>query len=159
MKKLVLLSGVAGSGKSTYIKKHNPYPGSIILECDAYRKKVTGSFKVMPKDTYKEVYDVVIKEANALKDQNKDIVLIIDSTFLTKERRNYFMERLKGFDEYELIIFHTSSPEINLKKNKMRSEEKRVPEDVVVQMWNSFETPDEEEKKLYNKINVIEITE
>jgi len=159
MKRLVLLCGVAGSGKSTYIKNHNPYNGAHILECDIYRKKVTGSFRIMPKDTYKEVYDVVIEDAKKLCEENKNIDIIIDSTFITKSRREYFVKKLPGFDSYELMIFHTSDPKINLKKNKMRDKEKWVPDDVVVEMRNKYEAPDDEEKKFYNSINVIEVTD
>lgn len=159
MKRLVLLCGVAGSGKSTYIKNHCPYKGAYILECDIFRKKVTGSYKIMPKDPYKEVYDVVIARAKELCEENDDVDVVIDSTFITKERREYFVKRLPGFDSYELFILHTNDPKINLKKNKMRIKEKRVPDDVIIKMWNSYEAPDEEEKKFYNLINVIEITD
>ena len=159
MKRLVLLCGVAGSGKSTYIKLNNPYKDAHILECDVYRKRVTGSYRIMPKDTYKEVYDVVIRDANKLCEENENIDVIIDSTFLTKARRNYFVEKLPGFDSYELIILHTSDPAINLKKNKLREEEKWVPEKTILEMWHSYEEPDEEEKKFYNLINIIEVVD
>lgn len=159
MKRLVLLCGVAGSGKSTFIKLHNPYKDAHVLECDLYRKKVTGSFKIMPKDPYKEVYDVVIEAAKKLYEENKNVNIIIDSTFITKARRDYFVSRLPGFDSYELYILHTSDPKINLKKNKMRDPEKRVPENVVIDMWNKYEAPDDEEREFYDVINVIEVTE
>ena len=88
MRKLILLAGLPGTGKSYYaqsIKDENCH----IISSDETRFTITHDYRVIL-DDMNVVYDKMIETANALLMSNENITVILDSTFLDDKRRNYF---------------------------------------------------------------------
>ena len=154
MKKLILMAGVAGSGKSTwshaYAEKH---PNTHIIDTDAVRKSITGSFLVFPEPVSKS-WDEMIRQANEIFASEEECTVIIDSTFLTDERRLYFLDRLKGYDylEHFMVKFHDYSAVYH--NNKDRPREKWVPDEVIDRMIAQYQNPSPEVERLFNKITI-----
>lgn len=155
MKKLIMLAGIPGSGKSTIAKKlQEENASTFIIESDQTRLELTGSYLIFPSDMH-VIFNIMIDKANKLYDEHENFTLILDSTFLSDYRRFYFMEKLKKFDENYLILVKVHNKETCYLRNKMRQIEKWVPEDVIDDMFKEYVDPSFECAKLFNKITTI----
>ncbi len=151
MKELIILAGLPGSGKSTYVKEHYKGENVFIIDGDETRRQMFGSYLIFPKNMY-EIYDEMIKEGNEIYDKHDDLILIMDSTFLDNYRRNHYLDNLKKFDKYTIIMFHTNDINFNLKNNKNRIKEKWVPEDVIFNMIKQYEPLDEYTRRRFDEV-------
>ena len=154
MRKLILMGGVAGSGKSSWARRYaESHPNTHIIDTDETRKSITGSYLIFP-DPVSISWDEMIRQANELLANNDDITVIIDSTFLDDERRMYFLSRLKGYDylEHFLVKFHDYS--VVYEHNASRIKEKWVPKEVIDKMIERYKNPSPEVEKLFNKITI-----
>lgn len=151
MKQLIILAGLPGSGKSTYVKEHYKGDNVFIIDSDETRRQMFGSYLIFPKNMY-EIYDEMIKEGNEIYDKHDDLILIMDSTFLDNYRRNHYLDNLKKFDKYTIIMFHTNDINFNLKNNKNRIKEKWVPESVIFNMINQYEPLDEYTRSRFDEV-------
>ena len=154
MRKLILMGGVAGSGKSSWARRYaESHPNTHIIDTDETRKSITGSYLIFP-DPVSISWDEMIRQANELLANNDDITVIIDSTFLDDERRMYFLSRLKGYDylEHFLVKFHDYS--VVYEHNTSRVKEKWVPKEVIDKMIERYKNPSPEVEKLFNKITI-----
>ena len=128
MKKLILVCGPAAIGKSTWshgYERSHPDEKVVILSADEVRKELYGSYKSFPPNNNMMI---VYEE-------------MIDTTMLYDERRLYFRRHLTCFDHYTLILLKLHDYELCIKRNKMREEEKWVPEDVIRDMGKSYMDP------------------
>lgn len=160
MKKLIILAGLPGSGKSTYVKKHYHDENSFHFDSDETRKSMYGTYLHFPKDMY-EIYDHMIDLANEqydklIKEGIEDFTFIMDSTFLDNKRRNHYLDRLRKFDKNIIIMFYTTDINWNLKNNKNRIKDKWVPEDVIFNMIKQYEPLDESTRKRFDE--AVEVT-
>ena len=154
MKKLILMAGVAGSGKSTrshrYAKEH---PNTYIIDTDDTRKSMTGSYLVFT-DPVSLAWDEMIRQANEILAREQECTVILDSTFLTDERRLYFLSRLHGYDYLELCMVKFHDYSVVYQNNKARQKEKWVPEEVIDRMIREYTDPSPEVAKLFDKVTV-----
>ena len=148
MNTLVLLSGVAGSGKSSFAKEY--FKDAKVISSDEIRYSLTSSYHILLKDM-NIVYDKMIEETNDLFESNKDIIIVLDSTFLDDSRREYFLSRIKGQDKTILIMLRVPLEEI-IRRNKNRKEDKVVPEQVIREMYSRFSYPKQENISHYDEI-------
>ena len=145
MKKLILVCGPAAIGKSTWshgYQMRHPDEKVVILSADEVRKELYGSYKSFPpNNNMMIVYDEMIDRAKKLCEENESITVLFDTTMLYDERRLYFRRHLTCFDRYTLILLKLHDYELCIKRNKMREEEKWVPEDVIRDMAVSYMDP------------------
>lgn len=159
MKSLIMVSGLPGSGKSTYLRSHiKEYKNPVRIDSDETRRTMFGSYLTFPKDMY-IIYDHMIDIANDIYDKykDKDLTIIMDSTFLDNYKKEHFLSRLRPFDYYELIIFKSTDLNFNFANNKKRIKEKWVPEDVIIKMTKEIEPLSDILLNRFNKIIEIEI--
>lgn len=151
MKKLIVLSAIAGCGKSTYAKnyKRNHISENVeVVSSDEIRKELTGVYTNL--NFEKEVWDIYFKRINTLRDANENITIIADSTnILNKFRKQVGIT--KGFDKKVLVVITKDLPLI-LKKNRERNPAKFVPEYAVKSMWDRWEEVDEETSKIFDEV-------
>ncbi|MDY4788657.1 MAG: AAA family ATPase [Bacilli bacterium] len=153
MKKIIFLSGLPGTGKSTYCSQ-NFINNEVIISSDEIRKKMTKAYNVFPKDP-NLVYNEMISQTNELLKLNHDITIVLDSTFLDDIRRNYFIEKLMGYDNLSLIMLKVHSIETILKRNKSRNPEKWVPEEIILDMAKRFSSPSQDYVHFYSELKEI----
>ena len=161
MKKLIILAGLPGSGKSTYIKENFNKEDCYHFDSDETRREMFHSYLIFPKDMY-DIYNHMIDNANKkydelIKEGKDDFTFIMDSTFLDNKRRMHYVNHLRKFDYYELIMFISDDINFNLRNNKKRIKDKWVPEDVIFKMVDQYEEPNEEVLKTFNKIVKIHV--
>lgn len=156
MRKLILLAGLPGTGKSYYaqsIKDENCH----IISSDETRFAITHDYRVILEDM-NIVYDKMIETANALLNNNENITVVLDSTFLDDKRRNYFLDKIKGADYIQLVMLKANIDTI-LARNHKRQEEKWVQEDVILSMMERYKDPSPDNIYRYNFIKVVYVND
>ena len=143
MKKLIILCGIPGAGKSTFITNHKQYFGATVkvVSRDAIR------FSLVKEDEdyfsrEKEVWTTFISEIKAGLDSVETTVA--DATHLNEASRLKLIRALntslKGVDIIPIVI--NAGYEIAVTQNERRSGTRSyVPTTVIRNMANSFTTP------------------
>lgn len=144
VKKVYLMCGPAGSGKSTWIYKHATPGTSAHISRDRIR------FSMVAEDQYyfsreKQVYMEFIRQiCRALAYDTKWVdEIYIDATHLTKKSREKIIREINSFcPEYDLIAV-IIKPELEqcLEQNTQRKGREFVPETVIRNMYETFEHP------------------
>ncbi len=153
MNKLIILSGVPGSGKSYFsnalkkVKKSHVY----IVSSDALRATIQGdqqdlsADRMMWKMYYKLAYVYSI---------DPDGIVVLDATHSTSFYRIEATKMLKPlFKEIDLVSFNLPHEVIRYQN---LNREYPVPIDVLDVLIEKFEAPDEKDKEYFDKIYVIE---
>lgn len=152
MNKLIVLSGIPGSGKSYFTSTLRKVKGShvYIVSSDGLRNLVCGDPTDMSEDP---LMWSIYYELGKVYSIDKNGIVIFDSTNIYKKHRYGAVEGFKEyFDEIDLVIFDI---ERSLAANQNIQRDYPVPPSVVEQMANDFEKPDEEEKSFFDKILYI----
>lgn len=143
--KLYVLSGVAGVGKSTFLKNLN-IPDYCIISTDSLRESILGSntsfdeygkYESIPQNANNLVFETLNKILEFRMKQG--LTTFIDATNLKDvDRANYVRIAKKYNIESEILIFgeNKSIEEIKLQNTKR---EKRVPEYVIDRMYEELE--------------------
>ena len=126
MAKLIILSGIPGSGKSTFAKEYNEGP-LVILSTDNIRRMITGDAGCLDKDDvmWKYIYEILAKP-------HVNATYIVDATNLVFKRRKSYLEYHRNFDTVELIYLHVDL-QTALERNAQR--DRHVPEHVIKNMY------------------------
>lgn len=149
MSKLVVLSGVPGSGKSYFsklLRKHKK-AHVYIISSDALRDIVTGNQRNISED---ELMWKMYYELAAVYSQDKNGIVVLDATNRSRKYRIECVRELKThFDEADLVIFDIPK-EIVMKQNLER--EFPVPEYVLEEYFREFEPPTKEDYEFFKNV-------
>jgi predicted kinase len=138
--KVIILRGVPGSGKSTWVDKYDDYLDTVgsyyrvILSRDSIRAKLFGSEGAHGVDEeavsvdFNKWYDSYLDEAT----KRDDMTIIIDNTNCDWSRVTLLALRARDFRvPVEIVVIDTSLDEA-LRRNAAR--DRVVPEDVIRRM-------------------------
>ena len=149
MSKMYVMIGAPGSGKSTYIKNHIK-DNELVISRDTIRFAMLNDG-----DDYfskeKQVYNEFIKQINAAIANEIDIY--VDQTSLNRGARSKLFNKLEKKPDEIIAIYIKKPLDIILKYNAKRTGRALVPEDAVINMYNSIEEPTLEEG--FTQINII----
>ena len=152
MNRLIVLSGVPGSGKSYFSnalmqdKEKHVY----IISSDQLRKEITGNQQDLSQDEL--VWKLFYSLARSYS-EDKEGIVVLDATNAKKIYRLDNIKQFKGlYDEIDLVCFQISK-DLVIKQNKER--EFPIPEDALLRLIDAFEIPDEEEKEFFDRIDII----
>ena len=154
MRKLIILAGIPGTGKSFFARKELKEKNMVVVSSDEVRFQMTHDYRKILSNM-NVVYDRMIEIANEHFEKNDDITVVLDSTFLTDERRNYFLDRIKNADSVELILLKVHNEQMIFVRNHRRIRAKWVPEDVLVDMMKKYSFPSDENLNRYTSIRVV----
>jgi len=150
--KLIIMSGPAGSGKSTWALNYKMTNLNVeILSTDDLRQKY---FNTPYPDRKSEnfIRKTIVSKAIELSSQ-PNITVIIDSAVVKNKSIMKWWRKLSPyFDRSELIIIDTSL-ENCLKQNQMR--DRHVPEDVIKEMYSYKEPLNDELMDSFDYISVF----
>ena len=149
MSKLIMMIGIPGSGKSTYIQKN--YPDIIPVSRDAIRFELLDERGGNYFDYEDEVFERFI--AQIIGSLVADDVTIADATHLNKKSRARVLSRVAQFaDEIEAVVIDVPL-ETAFAQNDRREGRAWVKHGIIRRMWFSMEMPKEDEG--FTKIIII----
>ena len=153
MNKLIILSGVPGSGKSYFSKTVKKIKNShvYIVSSDDLRREITGSQANLTED--KLVWRLYYRLAETYSADPNGIV-ILDSTNISSSLRVDKNLRFKElFSEIDLVMWHLPR-QVVMNQNLQR--EYPIPPEVLEHFLEAFELPTDKDKEFFDKIFVIE---
>ena len=135
-----MLIGVAGVGKSTYIKQHKTEK-SLVLSSDALRIELFGDLEA---GNAPEAIPVVFKTLHermkeALLSKQYDTIFY-DATNLSRKLRKGFYQQFKKYAEIEAVVLVKPLATI-IEQNSQRVGFAKVPESVIRRMYESLQVP------------------
>lgn len=146
LKRLFLLSGVAGSGKSTYAKTKVETEGGVWISRDAIRFSIVqeGEEYFSRED---EVFSAFISQIQEQINNPLATNIYVDATHLTRKARQAVLGRLNldTLDEINCIYFDIPC-EVAIERNEPRIGQAHVPRSVIRKMWFSHTPPESNEK-------------
>lgn len=146
MKKLIVLSGIPGSGKSTWTKEfvEKAEDGTVaVVSADINRLVIGGAKDNFDHevDVWKKVYDDILMYSF----EDSIQIVIADNTSISNKSRLQY-SKFKDLYELELLLFRVPAEEC-IRRNAQR--EKPVPEDAMKRMINYWQEPSEEVKNIF----------
>ncbi len=153
MAKLIIMSGVPGSGKSYFSHVLRDRKGShvYIISSDGLRDLVTGNQQDLSHDDlmWKMFYDLA-----RVYSKDPDGIVVLDSTNTTVYYRLQAGNALRGlFDQIDLISFHMK-PETIYRQNLDR--EWPIPTEVLANYIETFEQPQKEDYDFFDHVYIID---
>ena len=139
-KRVFLLCGAPGSGKSTWVKRQIEGEGGIWCSRDNVRYSL-----LKDTDSYfakeDEVFATWIRNIQQALDNNIENVYV-DATHLNEVSRNKTLSQLNIPNDYNLIaVCFRPSLSVCLERNAKRQGRERVPDHVVRSMYNRYTKP------------------
>lgn len=128
-KEVVMLCGLPGTGKDTFIKTH--FPNYKVISLDDIREK----YKIKPTDNQGEVYNIAKDEAKMLLRNKKAFVW--NATNITKMIRDKQINLFHDYKAFVRVIFLETSYDEMLKRNSSRN--RYVSEKVINDMLEKLE--------------------
>ena len=137
MSKLFIMMGAPGSGKTTWCKNNVP-KNAVYISRDEIRFNI-----IKDEDSYfskeKIVYDIFINKINEALESGLDVYA--DQTSLNAGSRKKLINALNKKPDEIIGIYFTTPLDIVLQRNAQRTGRALVPEDVVINMFNSLTRP------------------
>lgn len=156
--KLYIMSGVPGSGKSTFANLY--FPGAVYVSRDEIRFNL-----VKENEEYfsreDEVYDTFINKIKKALNENKDV--IADATHLNQYSRLKLI-KLSGVDpeKTEIVVIFMRIPlkECIARNEKRKGTRSYVPPSVIAKMFKNLRTPTFDECfGMFHRIITVDETE
>lgn len=152
MNKLVILSGVPGSGKSYFSKTIQKVKNShvYVVSSDAIRKLIGGTQSNLNNEelVWQMFHDLARTYA-----KDKDGIVILDATHISSTLRVERNKDLKPlFDETILVMWNLDK---NVVSNQNLQREFPLPPEAMEMFFTKFELPNEIDKEFFDKIVMI----
>ena len=153
MNKLIILSGVPGSGKSYFsktikkIKDNHVY----VVSSDDLRALITGKQSNLSEEELMWKMFYSLAKTYAL---DKNGIVILDATHVSSELRVDRNKELKPlFDEVDLVMWNTDRQKV---MNQNLQRDYPIPPEAMEMFFNIFELPTEKDKEFFDKIIMVD---
>ena len=152
MNRLIVLSGVPGSGKSYFSNaiKTQLNRDVYVISSDQLRYEMFGNQRDLSHDPVMWVRFYELAKEYASK---KNAVVVLDAT---NAKKIYRLDNIKPYkdlyDEIDLVCFQIEKNTV-LKQNLDR--ENPIPEEALLKLIDEFEFPDQEEKEFYDRVDIV----
>lgn len=131
--KFIMVVGLPGSGKSTYIEKY--YANFCIHSSDVIREELFGN--INNQDNNKQVFATLHKRVKEDLINGKNVVY--DATNVGWKRRKAFVQELSNIECHKECILIATPFELCVQRNKNR--DRVVPYFVIERMYRNFDIP------------------
>ena len=152
MNKLIILSGVPGSGKSYFSKTIKKIKNShvYVVSSDELRREITGSQSNLSEEMLMWKLFYSLAKTYSL---DKDGVVILDATHISSELRVDRNRRLKKyFDEVDLVMWNIDKEVVS---NQNIDRDYPVPPEVLDKFFAKFELPNDDDREFFDKILMV----
>jgi putative nucleotidyltransferase with HDIG domain len=129
---IILLCGLPGTGKDTYI--NNNYPNMPVISLDDIRSE----YNISPTENQSRVYEIAKERAKVYLRNKKEFIW--NATNLTNLVRNKQLNLFHGYNFKVKIIFLETDLDTNLSRNKSRK--RVVDEKVIYKMLSNINMPE-----------------
>ena len=153
MNKLVLLSGVPGSGKSYFSKTIKKIKNKhvYVISSDDLRLLICGNQSSLECEDLMWKMFVELAKVYAL---DKEGVVILDATHVSSDLRVNRAKQLKDlFDETILVMWNINKATVY---NQNFQREHPIPPEALAKFIQIFELPTEKDKEVFDKIVVLD---
>lgn len=153
MNKLVVLSGVPGSGKSYFSKTLKKVKNNhvYIVSSDELRAQIGGSQSNLDNESlvWKLFHGLASVYAN-----DKDGIVVLDATHVSTALRVDAYQYLKPlYDEFILVMWNIDKLVVS---NQNLQREYPIPPDALEMFFKIFELPNKKDEEFFDKIIMIE---
>lgn len=152
MSKLIVLSGVPGSGKSYFCKTIKKIKEShvYIVSSDELRREITGRQSNLNEDELMWKIFFSLAKTYSL---DKEGVVILDATHVSKKMRVDRNKKLKHlFEEVDLVMWNIDK---QIVANQNLQREYPIAPDVLERFYQILELPTEDDEKFFDKIIMV----
>ena len=129
----LMVVGLPGSGKSTYIEKY--YSNYHVHSSDAIREELSGD--VNNQDINKQVFSTLHKRVK--EDLVAGYSVVYDATNISWKRRKAFLQELKNINCHKECVLMATPFELCVQRNNER--DRVVPYFVIERMYKNFDIP------------------
>ena len=135
-KRVFLMCGVPGSGKSTWARQRIGTYGGYHISRDEIRFAILDERGGNYFDYENEVIRTFVARINELLDSDEQCVdIYVDATHLTDNSRNQIMRQLHLEDAYKIAVWMKVPLEICKVRNDMRTGRAKVPHKTIAEMY------------------------
>lgn len=148
-KRLIIMSGIPGSGKSTYAKNlMKEYGDRVrIASSDDIRFELFGAYDYFKGDPamWRELEKRIVDWSNL-----SHPIVVLDACCLTNKVRRKWAKKFRPYYDFiELVIMETPLFDC-IERQKQR--ERKVPNDVIHNMYCGKQSPESEDYNYFDKI-------
>ena len=135
-KRVFLMCGAPGSGKSTWVRQRIGAYGGYHISRDEIRFAILDERGGDYFDYENEVIRTFVARINELLDSDEQCVdIYVDATHLTDNSRNQIMRQLHLEDAYKIAVWMKVPLEICKVRNDMRTGRAKVPHKPIAEMY------------------------
>jgi predicted kinase len=131
---MIVMSGLPGSGKDTWIGRHAPELPVVSLD------EIRLELGVAPADVQQPVVQLARERATRLLQQRESFVW--NATTLSRQHRRSLLDMAAPFDPHVHAVYLEAPPSLLLPRNRARSGSAAVPDDVIRRMSRIWQPPD-----------------
>lgn len=154
MKKLMVLSAIPGSGKSTYASnymKNHTDENCFIVSSDELRLEIGGAAQNFEHEEL--VWKTYFERIEEYAKKYDKVTVFADSTNIINVHRRQ-AGQVPGFD-YRVLLVFKKDVDIIEKSNRKREPGRVVPDYAMERMFKRWEEVDEETKKVFDEVIYI----
>ena len=141
-KRVFLMCGVPGSGKSSWVRQRVNTYGGYHISRDEIRFAILNERGGDYFDYENEVIRAFVAKINELLDSDEQCIdIYVDATHLTENSRNQIMRQLHLEDAYKIAVWMKVPLEICMVRNDMRTGRAKVPHKTIADMYNRARRP------------------
>ncbi len=139
MVKLYILVGIAGSGKSTFIREHilPKDPDAVVVSTDAIRAQICGSEEDQSKNA--EVFATAHANAREAMRSGKNVVF--DATNINRKSRKSLLQQIGKINGLT-VACHVLLCSVEQSMKNQERRERKVPEYAVRRQMSNFQMPE-----------------
>lgn len=130
--RLIVMCGIPGSGKTTYLKTLSQSHNTTLYNYD----DLPGAFEIKKMhEVYQKMVSYVVSDLKAGRD------VVMEAMFTVKSRRRELLSSISGVACHKTILVLNTPLDECLRRNATRTGNARMPDILIHSLFESFETP------------------